>query len=95
MLSTLRRRITQPLSPDISSNEGGRKDEGCVERITHMDHSLHRMAEWPLCVASVAVPCRDGSTQIEESRRLLRHERSTDEHHYRAHPEWAFTNLAS
>jgi hypothetical protein len=58
---------------------GTGKDEGCVESIAHTDHSPHCIAEWPRCVASVVVSTGDGSIQTEESRKLIRHERSTDE----------------
>jgi subfamily B ATP-binding cassette protein HlyB/CyaB len=45
------------------------------------------VAAWPMCVASVAVSAGDGNIQTEESKRLLRHERNTDEHRDRAHPD--------
>jgi hypothetical protein len=47
----------------VSASEGDRKDEGCVERVTHTDHSPHRMAEWPPCVSSVVVSAGDGSVE--------------------------------
>src|SRR5712691_4585200 len=39
-------------------------------------HSPHCIAEWPMCVASVVVSTGDGSIQTEESRKLVRHERT-------------------
>jgi hypothetical protein len=45
------------------------------------------VAAWPMCVASVAVSAGDGNIQTEESMGLLRHERNTDEHRARAHPD--------
>jgi subfamily B ATP-binding cassette protein HlyB/CyaB len=57
------------------------------------------VAAWPMCVASMAVSAGDGHIQTEESMGLLRHERNTDEHRDRAHPDstpadpaWASTS---
>src|SRR2546430_14909115 len=72
---------------------------GCVERGTHTDHSPHRMAEWPVWVASFVVSAGDGSTQSEESRGFSDTKGVQMSNGYRAHPDgtsaapaWASTN---
>jgi subfamily B ATP-binding cassette protein HlyB/CyaB len=67
----------------------------------HAHQDGRPMAALPMCVASVVVSAGDGNIQTEESSRLLRHERNTDESRDRAHPDdppadpaWASTSPA-